>query len=159
MSQQCQWNEKTSNNWLLYWQRCTSKLRKEKLVWSDHGGDLLKSAENLAAASMNVRRKTNMVRPCLDVCSKGIWTWSLLPCFTNYTLHSFCIRLQMQTCLTVILILINPCTHKNTSTHCAPLFFYSASRNSPLGVHQGHSDPPREEPGPDEVGGPPWGRL
>lgn len=28
-----------------------------------------------------------------------------------------------------------------------------------MGVHQGHPDPPREEPWPDEVGGPQRGRL
>lgn len=31
---------------------------------------------------------------------------------------------------------------------------HSSSRYSPVGVHQGHSNSPREEPGSDEVGGP-----
>lgn len=35
----------------------------------------------------------------------------------------------------------------------------SASRHSPVGIHQGHPHPPREEPRPPEVGGPAWGRL
>lgn len=41
----------------------------------------------------------------------------------------------------------------------APRLPGSASRHSPVGIHPRYPDQPREEPGPDEVGGPPRGRL
>lgn len=36
---------------------------------------------------------------------------------------------------------------------------YSTPRHSPVGIHQGHPHPPREEPRSTEVGGPSRGRL